>query len=238
MTNTAAPRVLIADDHPVYRDGLRMLLESTGSVEVVGTVADGDAALDAVVDMRPDVVVMDLQMPGTDGVEAVRRIVTRVPGTGVLVLSMHDDEENVVAAVLAGARGYLVKGADQNGILRAITAVAAGEVIFGPGVADTVARQFGHLAGRRLHTQPFPQLTARERDVLELVAAGLSNGQIAQRLVLSSKTVRNNVSTVLSKLQVADRAQAIVLARQTGLGESGLRSHLGIGPGGPRRDGR
>ncbi|WP_214102708.1 response regulator transcription factor [Acrocarpospora catenulata] len=213
------PRVVIADDHPVYRDGLRMMLASTGAVEVLGTAADGLEAVALAAELRPDVVVMDLQMPRLDGVAATQRILERDSGIGVLALTMHDDDESVFAAMLAGARGYLVKGADQTEILRAITAVASGEVIFGPALAGRVTRYFARLATvRPPKEEPFPQLTAREREVLELIAAGLSNRQIAERLVLSPKTVRNNVSNVFAKLQVADRAQAIIQAREAGLG--------------------
>ncbi|WP_103941572.1 response regulator [Thermomonospora echinospora] len=214
------PRVLLADDHPVYRDGLRMMLESTGLVEVVGTAADGEQAVRLAGRLRPDVVVMDLQMPRLEGTEAIRRIVAARPQTGALALTMHDDDDSVLAAMLAGARGYLVKGADQEEILRAITAVARGEVIFGPALADRISAYFARLAGsgRPADERPFPQLTARERQVLELIAAGLSNGQIAARLSLSPKTVRNNVSNVFGKLQVADRTQAILRAREAGLG--------------------
>ena len=212
------PRVLLADDHPVYRGGLRMMLESTGRVEVVGLAADGAEAVALAAQLRPSVVVMDLQMPVLDGVEATRRIVADRPETAVLALTMHEDDENLLAAMLAGARGYLVKGADQEQILRAITAVAAGEVIFGPALATRVTAFLVQLAGSRPAPDTFPQLSGREREVLDLIAAGLSNRQIAERLVLAPKTVRNNVSTVFAKLQVAGRAQAIVRARDAGLG--------------------
>ncbi|QYC37833.1 Transcriptional regulatory protein DegU [Nonomuraea coxensis DSM 45129] len=215
----SAPRVVLADDHPVYRDGLRLMLASTGQVEVVGTAADGHEAVALVADLRPDVVVLDLQMPGLDGVSATERIVSAVPETGVLVLSMHEDDDTVLAAMRAGARGYLLKGADQTEILRAITAVAGGEVIFGQALAARVSGYFSRLArGDVPRPEPFPQLTAREREVLELIAAGLSNAEIAERLYLSPKTVRNNVSNVFAKLQVTDRAQAIIRARDAGLG--------------------
>ncbi|GIH92042.1 response regulator [Planobispora siamensis] len=218
-SGSALPRVLLADDHPVYRDGLRMMLASTGAVDVVATAADGVEAVVLAERLRPDVVVMDLQMPKLGGTEATRRIVASRPGTGVLVLTMHDDDESVFAAMLAGARGYLVKGADQVEILRAITAVAGGEVIFGPALAGRVTAYFARLATLRpAAEEPFPQLTAREREVLDLIAAGLSNRAIAERLVLAPKTVRNNVSNVLAKLQVADRAEAIIRARDAGLG--------------------
>ncbi|WP_198169399.1 response regulator transcription factor [Herbidospora daliensis] len=210
-------RVLIADDHPVYRDGLRMLLASTGEVDVVATAADGREAVEKALGLRPEVVVMDLGMPVMDGVTATQRIVAETSEIGVLVLTMHDDDETVFAAMRAGARGYLVKGADQTEILRAIKAVASGEVIFGPALASRVTRFFARLPVVP-EAEPFPQLTAREREVLELIAAGLSNRQIAERLFLAPKTVRNNVSNVFAKLRVADRAQAIVQAREAGLG--------------------
>ncbi|MEU6726319.1 response regulator transcription factor [Nonomuraea wenchangensis] len=214
------PRVLLADDHPVYRDGLRMMLHSTGEAEVVGTAADGEEAVAEAVRLSPDVVVMDLRMPRLDGVAATERITAGCPGTHVLVLTMHEDDESVFAAMLAGARGYLLKGADQTEILRAITAVASGEVIFGPALAERVTRYFARLATLRPPVEkPFPQLTAREREILDLIATGLSNRLIAERLSLSPKTVRNNVSNVFAKLQVADRAQAIIQARQAGLGQ-------------------
>ena len=212
------PRVVLADDHPVYRGGLRMMLESTGQVEVVGLAADGAEAVALAHQLEPAVVVMDLQMPVLDGTEATRRIVTAHPATAVLVLTMHEDDENVLAAMLAGARGYLVKGADQVQILRAITAVADGEVIFGPALAARVTTFFGQLARSRPDRDAFPQLTNREREILDLIAAGLSNRQISERLVLAPKTIRNNVSAVFAKLQVADRSEAIVRAREAGLG--------------------
>lgn len=214
------PRVLLADDHPVYREGLGMMLASTGAVEVVGFAADGAEAVELTGQHTPDVVVMDLRMPELDGIEATRRITGDHPDVAVLVLTMHEDDESVFAAMLAGARGYLLKGADQAEILRAVTAVARGDVVFGPALAARVTRYFSMLAAARPAPEqnPFPQLTAREREVLELIAAGLTNGQIAARLVLSPKTVRNNVSNVFAKLQVADRAQAIIRARDAGLG--------------------
>ncbi|MFI0412218.1 response regulator [Actinomadura sp. 3N508] len=212
------PRVLLADDHPVYRDGLRLMLDSTGEVEVVGTAPDGTVAVEMAGRLRPDVVVMDLQMPRLGGVDATRRILAAYPETGVLVLTMHEDDESVFAAMRAGARGYLVKGADPDEILRAVAAVARGEVIFGPALAGRVSDYFARIAAAPSADEPFPELTARERDVLELIALGLPNPAIAERLGLSPKTVRNNVSNVFAKLQVADRAEAILRARDAGLG--------------------
>jgi DNA-binding NarL/FixJ family response regulator len=161
---------------------------------------------------------MDVQMPGLDGIEATRQVTATADPLAVLVLTMHEDEESVFAAMLAGARGYLVKGADQDEILRAIAAVANGEVIFGPALAARVTRHFAELATGRRPGVVFPELTTREHEVLDLIAAGLSNGEIATRLYLAPKTVRNNVSNVFAKLQVADRAEAIVRARDAGLG--------------------
>ena len=209
-------RVVVADDHPVYRDGLALLLGSVPGVVVVGTAADGRAAVDLAREEQPDVVVMDVQMPVLDGIDATRRITTESPSVGVVVLTMSEDDGTVFAAVRAGARGYLLKGADQEEVLRAITTVASGGAVFGAALARRIADFFA--AAPRGPEEAFPQLTAREREVLALVAAGRSNAQIAAALHLSPKTVRNNVSNVLAKLQVTDRAQAIVRAREAGLG--------------------
>jgi DNA-binding NarL/FixJ family response regulator len=209
-------RVLVVDDHPVYRDGLAMLLGSVPGLAVVGTAADGAAAVSCARAEQPDVVVMDVQMPGMDGIAATRAITSESPSTGVVVLTMSEDDGTVFSAVRAGARGYLLKGADQEEVVRAITTVAGGGAVFGPALARRIAEFFS--AGPAGPETAFPQLTAREREVLDLVAAGRSNGQIAAALYLSPKTVRNNVSNVLAKLQVADRAEAIVRARDAGLG--------------------
>ena len=212
-----AVRVMLVDDHPVYRDGLAALLGSLDGVEVVGTAADGLEAVRRAAELQPDVVVMDVQMPELDGIEATRRITADSPHVGVVVLTMAEEDQTLFAAMRAGARGYLLKGANQAEIVRAITAVAQGEAIFGPAVARRVAEFF---AGAPVATEQsvFPQLTSREREVLALVAAGRSNAQIATELFLSPKTVRNNVSNIFAKLHVADRAEAIIQARDAGLG--------------------
>ncbi|WP_188192129.1 response regulator transcription factor [Nonomuraea sp. SYSU D8015] len=211
-----AIRVLLADDHPVYRDGLAVLLGSIPGIEVAGTAADGAEAVQRAADLQPDVVVMDVRMPGLDGIEATRRIVADSPHVGIVVLTMSEEDATLFAAMRAGARGYLLKGAGQAEIVRAIRAVAHGEAIFGPAVAMRVAEFFQSVPAA--DDSVFPQLTPREREILALVAAGRSNTQIASALFLSQKTVRNNVSNIFAKLHVADRAEAIVRARDAGLG--------------------
>jgi DNA-binding NarL/FixJ family response regulator len=211
------PRVLIADDHPLFRDGLRGLLESSGDAFVVGEAADGDEAVRLASDLQPDIVLMDLNMPGTDGIEATRTIVRDSPRIAVLVVTMFEDDESVFAALRAGARGYLLKGANQHETLRALHAVANGEAIFGPGVAQRVMSYFA--TPRAVNVQRvFPQLSQRELEVLALIAHGATNQAIADELVLSLKTVRNHVSNICGKLQVADRTQAVIRARDAGLG--------------------
>lgn len=208
-------RVVLADDHPVVREGLAALLSSLDGVRVVAQVADGRAAVRAAVTERPDVVVMDIQMPELDGVAATREISRAAPEVAVLVLTMYDGDEAVFAAMRAGARGYVVKGAEQEEIARAIRAVAAGEAIFGPAVASRIIGFFGNPS---TPAEPFPELTPREREVLDLIAAGLPNSAIAARLHLSGKTVGNHISSIFAKLHIADRSQAIVRARDAGLG--------------------
>ncbi|MPY80050.1 MAG: response regulator [Actinophytocola sp.] len=210
-------RVAIADDHPIVREGLTALLGSLPGFDVVAVAATGRDAVKEVVMTQPDVVVLDLQMPGLDGFAATREIVRAVPTVAILVLTMFEDDDSVFAAMRAGARGYLVKGAEQEEISRAIRAVAAGEAIFGPGVAQRVLRYFSAPPSV---AEPFPELTAREREVLNLLAGGLANAAIAARLGLKPKTVANNVSAIFAKLQVADRAEAIVRARDAGLGHA------------------
>jgi DNA-binding NarL/FixJ family response regulator len=210
-------RVLIADDHVAFRGGLRAALETAADIEVVGEAASGEEAVSRTARLQPDVVLMDVNMPGIDGIEATRRIVDASPHVAVLVLTMHDDDDTVFAAVRAGARGYLLKGAQRAELLRAIRSVVAGEAIFGPGVARRLVDFFARPASPA--DTAFPELTAREREILDLIAAGRSNTEITESLVLSPKTVRNHVSNIFSKLQVRDRAEAIVRAREAGLGD-------------------
>jgi DNA-binding NarL/FixJ family response regulator len=212
-----AVRVALADDHPMYRFGLRAVLEASSEVEVVGEAGDG-AELLALVDRHaPDVVLTDLSMPRMTGVAAIAELSRRHPYLGVLVLTMHEDDASVFAALRAGARGYLLKGAGREEILRAVLSVADGDAVYGGAVARRIA-DFYTGAARDYRVQTFPELTDREREVLELLAAGLRNSEIARRLTLSEKTVRNHVSAVLMKLQVTDRAAAVARARDAGLG--------------------
>lgn len=204
------------DDHQLVLSGLRALLETLPGVEVVGAAADGRTALELALSLRPDVVVMDLQMPGLDGIGATRELTAQLPGAAVLVLTMHDDDDSVFAAMRAGARGYLLKGSGQEEIARGIAAVSRGEAIFGPAVAERLLRFFAGLP--QSAAVPFPELTARERQILDRMAGGLSNAEIARKLNLSPKTVSNNVSLIFDKLQVAGRSRAIVRAREAGLG--------------------
>jgi DNA-binding NarL/FixJ family response regulator len=209
-------RVVVADDHPIVRDGLRALLASLPDMEMVGEATTGREAVRSAVTDRPDVIVMDLRMPDLDGAAATAEICRMAPEVAVLVLTMFDDDESVFAAMRAGARGYLIKGASQQEISRAISAVAAGEAIFGPGVALRVLRFFANPPAA---AQPaFPELSPREREVLDLIAGGLSNAAIAGRLGLATKTVGNHTSAIFAKLQVAGRAEAIIRARDAGLG--------------------
>lgn len=210
-------RVVVADDHPVFRYGLVAVLEGADGIEVVGE-ADSGADLLAVVEReRPDVVITDLHMPELDGVAATREVLRRAPDTGVLVLTLHDDDATVLAALRAGALGYLVKGADRAEIVRAVEAVAVGQAVYAASVAQRIV---GFYTGvqERYAAEVFPQLTAREREVLDLVATGCGNHAVAGRLHLSEKTVRNHVSALLMKVGVPDRAALVAAARDAGLG--------------------
>ncbi len=221
-------RVLVADDHPVVRRGIGALLASLPGIEVVGEAATGAEAIREAQLTRPHVVVMDVQMPTMDGIEATGRLATLLPDTAVLVLTMFEDDETVFSAMRAGARGYLLKGAEQQDILAAIRSVVAGQVVIGPGVAG---RLISYLSAPPAAGTPFPELTPREREILDAIAQGQSNGAIASRLGLAGKTVGNHVSAIFAKLRVAGRAEAIVLARQEGLGGAGGSAGDGSGGG-------
>jgi DNA-binding NarL/FixJ family response regulator len=212
-----ATRVLVADDHPTFRRGLRALIDSLPDIELIGEAADGETAVAQAAQLLPDVVVMDLNMPGLNGVEATRRIVAANPSIAVLVVTMLDEDESVFAAMRAGARGYVVKGAETEDLLRALESVARGDVVFGPAVASRVLSYLTRPLSAR-DPVLFPELSDREREVLELLARGMSNSQIARKLVVSPKTVRNHVSNIFTKLQVNDRAEAVRRAQAAGLG--------------------
>lgn len=216
MNTSTVLRVLVVDDHPVFLIGMAALLRSLPGIEVVAEAASADAALAAVAEHRPDVVMMDLDLGCDSGVEATREIVRLAPGTGVLVVTMLGDDDSLFAAIRAGARGYLLKGASPEAVERAVRAVGNGEVLLGAEVAQRAAT---YIAGTRTRGgMVFPELTDREREVLDLVARGHDNSTIARRLVLSGKTVRNYVYGIGTKLGAADRSQLIVLARAAGLG--------------------
>jgi DNA-binding NarL/FixJ family response regulator len=214
-------RILVADDHPVVRGGLVALLRTIADFDVVGEASDGEAAVREAQLTHPDIVLMDVRMPGLDGVEATRRIRAAVPGTRVLILTMYDDDATVFTAMQAGAQGYLLKEAEQEEIVRAVHGVMAGEAIFGQGVAERVLGYFSGSPTSPSTDYPFPELTERERVVLELLARGRRATEIAGELFLSPKTVANNMTSIFAKLQVAGRAEAIVRAHEGGLGGPG-----------------
>lgn len=223
MTGGARPvRLVIADDHPMFRYGLVAAMAAVPDVEIVAEVADGAALLDAVASTDPDVVLTDLAMPGLDGVAATRALLRRHPGTAVLVLTMHEDDEALFGVLRAGARGYLLKGADRTEIVRAVMAVASGEAVYGASVARRIV-EFFTGAQHQYTALVFPELTEREREVLDLVAAGCGNHEIGRRLGISDKTVRNHVSTIITKLRVRDRSAAVAKARDAGLGQRSER---------------
>jgi DNA-binding NarL/FixJ family response regulator len=213
MSERGPIRVLIADDHPTFRDGLKLMIDAADDVEVAGEATTGAEAVVLATELVPDAILMDLQMPELNGIEATRQITAANPDIGVVVLTMFEDDDSVFAAMRAGARGYLLKGAQRDDILRAVRAIGSGEAIFGPAIAARLI-DFFNATPRTL----FPELTDREREILALIAAGKSNSAIADELVLSLKTVRNHVSNIFNKLQVADRAAAIEKAREAGLG--------------------
>lgn len=220
--NAELTRVLVADDHTFFRDGLRVLLEATPDTELAGEATDGEEAVELAGKLVPDVILMDLRMPGMGGIEATRKILEQHPQAAILVVTMVEEDGSVFAAMRAGALGYLLKGADKEETLAAIRAVARGEAVFGPGIAR---RLIGYFAKEppiqqisRDHRAAFPELTEREKEILALIATGKNNQEISGELYLSLKTVRNYVSSILTKLQVADRAQAVIRAREAGLG--------------------
>jgi len=214
-------RVLIAEDHPLFREGMRGRLDRVADVAVVGEAASGDEAVELAQKLEPDVILMDIKMPGLNGIEATREIQRANPQIGILVLTMFEDDDSVFAAMRAGAKGYLLKDSGGEGVVHAIRAVASGEAVFGPGVAERIIGYFS--APRAAAPQrAFPELTEREEEILSLVAQGKSNREIARQLFVSLKTVRNHVSNILLKLQVADRAQAVIRARDAGMGRDGM----------------
>lgn len=215
MNHSSPVRVVIVDDHPVVVDGLRASLESSPGFQVLGEAGSGEEAIRRVDELHPDVVLMDLEMPGMGGLEAIRRLTRRHPDVAVLVLTMFDQDELVLSALRAGARGYILKGAPRDDVVRSITAVARGDAVFGGDVAD---RLLGMVAFRTTLPTAFPELSDREREVFALLAKGMSNGAIARRLDLSPRTVANHVSNILPKVHATDRAQAVIAAREAGLG--------------------
>lgn len=209
-------RVLIADDHPLFRHGLQALLSATPDFDVVGEASTGDEVISQASTLQSDVILMDIQMPGQSGIEATRRILHEHPSIRILVVTMFEDDASVFTAMRAGARGYVLKDAEKVEMLRAISAVGSGEAIFSPAIATRLI-DFFSAPQPAVPPQTFPELTEREREILNLIAQGQSNPEIAARLVLSSNTLRNYVSNIFSKLQVADRAHAIIRARDAGL---------------------
>jgi DNA-binding NarL/FixJ family response regulator len=211
-------RVLVVDDHQLFREGVRALLASLPNTVVVGEASSGSEAVERAQALHPEVVLMDVKMPDMNGIEATRRLLAAEPGVGVIVVTMFEDDETVFAAVRAGAKGYVLKGAGQDELVRAIEAVARGEALYGPKVAARILRFF-QASRRELPLDAFPDLTDREREVLDLIADGTGNAAIARRLAIAEKTVRNHVSNIFSKLHVTDRAQAMLRAREAGFGQ-------------------
>lgn len=213
-------KLMIADDHKLFREGLKALLAVTDDIEIVGESEDGDSAIKKCWELQPDVVLMDINMPGVNGIRATEQILVKQPQPGVIMLTMLEDDASVFNAMRVGARGYLLKGADPQEVLSVIRAVAEGQALFGPAIAVRLMNFFKELqlkpASPKMDS-PFPELTERELEVLRLISQGLNNQEIAQKLFLSPKTVRNHITNIFSKLQVADRAQAIVRAREAGV---------------------
>lgn len=215
MTNI---RLMIADDHKLFREGIKALLAVTDDIEIVGEAEDGDSALKQARELEPDVILMDINMPGMNGIRATEQILEKQPQTRIIMLTMLEDDVSIFHAMRAGARGYLLKGADPQEVLSVIRAVAEGQALFGPAIAARLMNYFKELNAKpAVSGAPFPELTERELEVLRLIAQGLNNQEIARKLFLSPKTIRNHITNIFSKLQVADRAQAIVRAREAGL---------------------
>lgn len=210
--------ILIADDEPAFRSGLRALLKSADELALVDDAATGGEVIRLAADLQPDIILMDINMPGVNGIDATRRILNTSPHIGILILTMFEDDDSVFTAMRAGARGYLLKGALKAEILRAIQTVSGGGVVFGAAIAQRMMRYFAGIKPVE-PSDLFPELTDREREILSLIAQGRNNAEIAQRLTLSGKTIRNHITNIFSKLQVADRAQAIIRARDAGLGK-------------------
>jgi DNA-binding NarL/FixJ family response regulator len=218
VTGNAAIRILVVDDHRLFREGLIALVGAAPDTQVVGEAGTGEQALALLKELAADVVLMDIMMPDMNGIEATRRLRADHPQTQVVMLTMLEDDDSLFAAMCAGAHGYILKGADTADVLHTVRAVAAGQALFGPAIARRLTAFFQHAQGKGLTVSPFPDLTDREREVLDLIAQGLDNRQIATRLYISGKTVSNHISNVFAKLHVTDRAQAIVAAREAGLG--------------------
>jgi DNA-binding NarL/FixJ family response regulator len=210
-------RILVVDDHKLFREGLAALLNAASETAVVGEAATGQKAIAQAAAVTPDVILMDIQMPDMNGIEATRRILAGRPDVGVIMLTMLEDDDSLFAAMCAGARGYILKGADKAEVLQTVTAVAEGQALFGPAIASRLTAFFQRRGGWKTAVTPFPDLTDRERELLRLIAQGLSNNDIAARLNISGKTVSNHISNIFNKLQVADRAQAMIRAREAGL---------------------
>lgn len=211
-------RLMIADDHKLFREGIKALLAITDDIEIVGEAEDGESALKKCQELEPDVILMDINMPGLNGIQVTGQILEKQPQTRIVMLTMLEDDASIFHAMRAGARGYLLKGADPTEVLSVIRAAAEGQALFGPAIATRLINYFKELSAKPpVSVPPFPELTERELEILRLIAQGLNNQELAQKLVLSPKTVRNHITSIFSKLQVADRAQAIVRAREAGL---------------------
>ncbi len=211
-------KILVADDHNLFREGLIALLEAASETAVVGQAGTGTEAVAQAKAVTPDVILMDIMMPEMNGIEATRRVLAEQPDTGIIMLTMLEDDDSLFAAMCAGARGYILKGADKAEVLATVKAVAEGQALFGSSIAARLTTFFQRGSAKESAVTPFPDLTGRERELLELIAQGKNNQELAAQLHISSKTVSNHISNIFNKLQVADRAQAIVKAREAGLG--------------------